>query len=63
MRAMDVFVLPSINEGISNTILEAMACGRAVLAATWAGTPELVEREATGLLYDRTIETTRWRRR
>jgi sugar transferase (PEP-CTERM/EpsH1 system associated) len=52
MRAMDVFVLPSLNEGISNTILEAMATGRPVVAARVGGNPELVEHGRTGLLYD-----------
>lgn len=32
LRAFDVFVLPSLNEGISNTILEAMATGLPVVA-------------------------------
>lgn len=51
LRAMDVFVLPSLNEGISNTILEAMASGLPVIAARVGGNPELVESGA-GLLYD-----------
>ncbi len=51
MRAMDVFVLPSVNEGISNTILEAMATGRPVVAARVGGNPELVENGTTGTLY------------
>ena len=51
MRAMDVFVLPSLNEGISNTVLEAMATGVPVIAARVGGNPELVTAE-TGLLYD-----------
>ena len=51
MRAMDVFVLPSLNEGISNTVLEAMATAVPVIAARVGGNPELVE-SGTGLLYD-----------
>ncbi len=51
MRTMDVFVLPSLNEGISNTVLEAMASGIPVVAARVGGNPELVE-SGTGLLYD-----------
>ncbi len=51
MRAMDVFVLPSLNEGISNTILEAMATGMPVIAARVGGNPELVA-SGTGVLYD-----------
>jgi sugar transferase (PEP-CTERM/EpsH1 system associated) len=52
MRAMDIFVLPSINEGISNTILEAMATGRPVIARRAGGNPELVVDGLTGALYD-----------
>jgi sugar transferase (PEP-CTERM/EpsH1 system associated) len=52
MRTMDVFVLPSLNEGISNTILEAMSTSRPVVAARVGGNSELVEHERTGLLYD-----------
>ena len=51
MRAIDVFVLPSLNEGISNTVLEAMATGLPVIAARVGGNPELVE-GGTGRLYD-----------
>lgn len=52
MRTFDVFVLPSINEGVSNTILEAMATGLPVVAARVGGNPELVCDGATGRLYD-----------
>jgi sugar transferase (PEP-CTERM/EpsH1 system associated) len=52
MRAMDVFVLPSLNEGISNTILEAMASQLPVIAAAVGGNPELIANEATGILYE-----------
>jgi sugar transferase (PEP-CTERM/EpsH1 system associated) len=52
LRRMDVFVLPSINEGISNTVLEAMATGLPVVAARVGGNPELVQDGVTGCLYD-----------
>ena len=52
LRAMDIFVLPSLNEGISNTILEAMASGRPVLAGRVGGNPELVQPGVTGGLFD-----------
>jgi sugar transferase (PEP-CTERM/EpsH1 system associated) len=42
MRAMDLFVLPSLREGISNTILEAMATGLPVVATNTGGNPEIV---------------------
>ncbi len=52
MRSLDVFVLPSMNEGISNTILEAMSSARPVIAARVGGNPELIQDGVTGLLYD-----------
>ena len=50
MRALDVFALPSQAEGISNTILEAMACGLPVVATAVGGNPELVAAGETGAL-------------
>ena len=50
MRRMDVFVLPSLSEGISNTILEAMATGIPVIATRVGGNEELVDENETGLL-------------
>jgi sugar transferase (PEP-CTERM/EpsH1 system associated) len=50
MRSLDVFVLPSLAEGISNTILEAMASGLPVVATAVGGNPELVEHRRTGTL-------------
>jgi len=50
MRSMDLFVLPSLREGISNTILEAMATGLPVVATRVGGNPELVEDGKTGML-------------
>jgi sugar transferase (PEP-CTERM/EpsH1 system associated) len=50
MRGLDCFVLPSLAEGISNTILEAMATGLPVVATSVGGNVELVEHERTGLI-------------
>lgn len=46
----DLFALPSQAEGISNTLLEAMACGCAPVATNVGGNPELVENDTNGLL-------------
>lgn len=53
LRGFDVFVLPSLAEGISNTILEAMASGLAVVATNVGGNPELVVDGETGALVPR----------
>ena len=52
IREMDIFVLPSRNEGISNTLLEAMACGKPVVATNVGGTPEILHDGHTGFLVD-----------
>lgn len=50
MPQFDVFALPSQAEGISNTLLEAMACGCAPVVTAVGGSPELVEDGGNGLL-------------
>ena len=50
MRAMDVFALPSLAEGISNTVLEAMATGIPVVATRVGGNAELVEDGRNGTI-------------
>ena len=51
MRGLSCFVLPSLAEGISNTILEAMATGLPVIASAVGGNGELVRDGQTGLLF------------
>ncbi len=51
-RSIDVFVLPSLNESFSNSLMEAMACGCAVVASNVGGNPELVRDGANGLLFE-----------
>ena len=50
MRGLDCFVLPSLAEGISNTILEAMASGLPVIATEVGAAADLVDRGVSGEL-------------
>lgn len=51
LHAIDIFVLPSLSEAFSNSLMEAMACGCAVVASDVGGNPELVTHRQTGLLF------------
>jgi sugar transferase (PEP-CTERM/EpsH1 system associated) len=53
LGAMDVFVLPSLAEGISNTILEAMATALPVVATNVGGNSEILLDGTTGFLVPR----------
>jgi glycosyltransferase involved in cell wall biosynthesis len=50
LAACDVFALPSLFEGTSLAVLEAMAAGRAVVSSSIGGTDELIEDGVSGLL-------------
>jgi sugar transferase (PEP-CTERM/EpsH1 system associated) len=50
LAGLDVFALPSLAEGISNTLLEAMATGLPVVATRVGGNTELVTHDVSGIL-------------
>jgi glycosyltransferase involved in cell wall biosynthesis len=50
MPLFDVFVLPSLNEGMGRVLVEAMAAGRPIVASRVGGIPDLVRHGETGLL-------------
>lgn len=50
MNLLDIFVLPSFSEGLSNTLLEAMSCGTPVIASDVGGNSEIVVPNS-GYLY------------
>ncbi|HET8546441.1 MAG TPA: glycosyltransferase [Bryobacteraceae bacterium] len=50
LRAFDIFVLPSLSEALSNSLMEAMACGVCPIASDTGGNPELVIPGKTGVL-------------
>jgi glycosyltransferase involved in cell wall biosynthesis len=52
LGGIDIFVLPSVSEALSNSLMEAMACGCAVAASRVGGNPELVAHGETGMLFE-----------
>ena len=50
LQIADVFIMPSHFEGMSNAVLEAMACGVPVIATDVPGNREIIEHNRTGLL-------------
>jgi L-malate glycosyltransferase len=51
LRNIDIFVLPSLSEALSNSLMEAMACGCCPIASRVGGNPELIEDGVRGLLF------------
>lgn len=49
---MDVFVLPSIEEGCPNALLESMFCGKSVIGANVGAVPEIIQDGKNGLVIE-----------
>ena len=52
IRGSELLIQPSLEEGISSTLLEAMACGTCILASNIEGISEIVENNKNGLLVE-----------
>jgi glycosyltransferase involved in cell wall biosynthesis len=52
LSRMDLFVLPSRSEALSNALMEAMACSCCSIATRVGGNPELIDDEEDGLLFE-----------
>jgi glycosyltransferase involved in cell wall biosynthesis len=53
LRLCDVFLHPSVWDGLPNALLEAMACGRLVIASDAGGIPEAIEHQVSGFVVPR----------
>ncbi len=49
-KAFDIFVMSSVTEGLGTSLLDAMACGKPIVATTAGGMPEVVTDGTTGIL-------------
>ena len=51
-NSCDIFILPSVHEGLSLALMEAMACGKPVIASKIRGNVDLIEDSKGGLLVE-----------
>jgi glycosyltransferase involved in cell wall biosynthesis len=51
-RAADIFVLPSLEDNLPNTIMESLACGTPVVAFNSGGIPEMIDHMLNGFLAE-----------
>lgn len=56
MEKCDMFVLPSLYEGMPMTLIEAMGTGMPILASNVGGIPDMIENEKSGLLCEPTVD-------
>ena len=52
IKGFDVFAMSSVTEGLGTSLLDAMACSRAIVATRAGGIPEIVDEGRTGVLVD-----------
>jgi glycosyltransferase involved in cell wall biosynthesis len=52
IKGFDLFVMSSVTEGLGTSLLDAMACGKAIVATRAGGIPEVVEDGTNGLLVE-----------
>jgi glycosyltransferase involved in cell wall biosynthesis len=49
-NAVDAFVLPSLEDNLPNTVMEALSCGTPVVAFRQGGLPEMIDHQKNGFL-------------
>ena len=52
LSACDIFVLPSLSEGVPSALLEAAICGKTMVASNVGGIPDIIIQEKTGFLAE-----------